>query len=109
MAEMPGIYAPIECDHCFTSLNNDGDGMTCEPCGLYWPDPNPYADVTPVFLDEDAEPCGDDGGRNEREHSGCRFWDGPCNLPEGHESKHHHPIEFERLPALEPDVEGSNR
>lgn len=103
MAELPGIYAPIECAHCFGGLDSgDGDGWTCSPCGLHWPDANPYAEVEPVFLDEDAEPCGESSKDAESARSGYRFWYSPCNLPEGHDSKHHWPLECERL-TPEPD------
>lgn len=96
MTDLPGIYAPVECDHCFTSLDWD-EGFTCHQCGLYWPDPNPYSEVEPEFLDDDAQPCGHSNGGNERTHDGARFWDGTCTLPEGHKSQHRHPTRLERL------------
>jgi hypothetical protein len=96
LPDLPNIYAPIQCGHCFSSLDYD-EGWTCEPCGLHWPDPNQYAEVRPVFLDEEAEPCGEEPERDPHEHSGFRFWYLPCNLPEGHKSNHHWPLEYEKL------------
>jgi len=97
--ELPYIYAPIQCGHCFTNLETDGESYTCPSCGIYWDTGNPYDEEAHVgFLDEDAEACGEPpSSPAPREHGGYRFWDDPCTLPTGHESRHYHPLRHEPL------------
>ncbi len=94
---LPTVYVPTpECGHCYGSLEDDGDGYRCEPCGLYWSYDS--MDEPAEYLDDDAEPCGKSGrdrvampnDKNEtvyyREH--------PCPLPEGHRSQHLHEFDL---------------
>lgn len=97
---LPTIYTVIQCGHCFSNLvNEESEVYLCRPCRLVWTC-GPFDDMEASFADEGTEPCGAPNILAPmREHSGYRFWEEPCSLPEDHEGMHHHALGSERLAA----------
>ncbi|AWY05438.1 hypothetical protein HOT42_gp89 [Microbacterium phage Metamorphoo] len=92
---LPAVYQTSpECGHCYTSLEDDGDGYSCPPCGLYWRYDS--MDDPAQFLDDEAEPCGREGqARVDLSNADVTavYRELPCPLPAGHSSQHLHPYD----------------
>jgi len=99
-AERPYIYAPVQCGHCYTSLDHDGDWLFCPACKITWGTSNPYdEDAEARFYYEDDEACGSDNLPSDRsgDIDGRPFTvsDSACWLPLGHTSKHDYGEDYE--------------
>lgn len=89
---LPTAYVPSpECGHCYTALQDDGDGYQCDQCGLWWA--YTAMDEPGEYVDDEASPCGK-AGRDRVEFEGKVFRERPCPLPTGHKSQHLHEFEL---------------
>jgi len=103
---LPTLSVSINCGSCYGLVECDGDGYTCQDCGLHWGSNDPFDDTPAEFLDEDATPCEQPSG--DREHVDVRPFEtvngvvkswrrwghvyAACVLPKDHASDHGFPM-----------------
>lgn len=100
-------YRNPTCGHCYSELEDEGDGYQCHRCNVWWS--YDASDDTPgVFIEEDAEPC---GKTDSPEYTPTTFHSNgydyvpsalaPCLLPEGHTSSCLNPVTYAPTPEGE--------
>lgn len=76
------------CGACHGETTHNGDGLECEPCGLYYGDGEDGTQAE--YMDEEADPCSKPCDNHwhglGRIRDGYGYHCGTCQLPEGHTS-----------------------